>query len=415
MTNVERGRAAVMLEQVRSEVAKHYYDDKFHGLDLNARYEQYKKRIDEARTMPDALRVIAAFLAGLKDSHTFLEPPRLVMREDYGYVLQIVGDRPYITEVRPGSDAALKLHPGDSVLTLNGYGINRQDLWQFWYALNSLQPVTATAVKRQKPDGEIEDEVVQASPIMGKRIHDLTFQTGDGDFWNIILNEERRTHDLRQRWVETGDLMIWKMPAFLMNEGEVAHIIGIARKHKGLIVDLRDNPGGNVQILEELVGSVFDHEVQIAKRVGRKTMKPQVSKKTGDVFSGELIVLVDSKSASAAELFARVVQLNHRGTVIGDRTSGSVMEARYYPLQQGSDRIIFYGASITDADLIMADGQSLENHGVVPDETVLPTAEDLAAGRDPVLTYAAAKVGVKLEPKAAGAFFPFEWTPIEAE
>jgi C-terminal processing protease CtpA/Prc len=415
MDKFDRERAEIMLEDVRSAIAKHYYDEKFHGLDLSARYEQYKKRIDEARTMPDAFRVIAAFLAGLKDSHTFFEPPRLTMREDYGYVIQVVGDRPYIVEVRPKSDAATKLHLGDEVLGLNGYTINRADLWQFWYALNSLQPVTATAIKRQSPDGKVEDALVQATPISGKHVHDLTFQSGDTDFWNILLDEERRIHELRQRYIETGDVMIWKMPAFLMSESDVTHMVGLARKHKALILDLRGNPGGAIEILEKLVGSVFDHDITIAQRVGRKEMKPAASKKSGALFTGDMIVLVDSSSASCAELFARVMQLNHRGEVIGDRTSGSVMEARYYGMKQGSDRIILYGASITDANLIMADGQSLENNGVIPDETVLPTGEDLAAGRDPVLVYAAAKFGVKLDPKAAGALFPFEWTPLNEQ
>jgi C-terminal processing protease CtpA/Prc len=206
--------------------------------------------------------------------------------------------------------------------------------------------------------------------------------------------------------------MIWKMPAFLMNDADVTHMIGLTRKHKALILDLRGNPGGIIEILDKLVGSVFDHDITIAQRVGRKEMKPEVSKKSGALFTGDMIVLVDSSSASCAELFARVMQLNHRATVIGDRTSGKVMEALYYPMHQGSERIIVYGAEITEADLIMADGQSLENHGVTPDEIVLPTSADLAAGRDPVLSYAVGKLGVKLDPKAAGALFPFEWTPL---
>lgn len=415
MTNVERGRAEIMLTQVRSAIADHYYDKSFHGLDLDARYQQYRQFLERARTMPDALRVIAAFTAGLKDSHTFLEPPTLVEREDYGYVLQMVGDRCYIAHVRPGSDAEKKLHVGDEVLGLNRYTVNRQDLWQLWYVLNALQPVTATLVRRRTPDGQVQEQLVQASSYVGQRIVDMTVEGGYAGFWNAVLDEEKRIHDLRQRYVEAGDIMIWKMPAFLMSDPDLHRMLGIAAKHKALILDLRGNPGGSVQILEELVGSVFDHDVQIAQRTGRKTMKPLASRKFGPVFTGNMVVLVDSQSASAAELFARVMQLNHRATVIGDLTSGSVMEARFYPLQQGSDTRIFYGVSVTDADLIMADGQSLENHGVVPDETLLPTTDDLAAGRDPVLARAAEKLGAKLDPKAAGALFPFEWTSLSRE
>jgi C-terminal processing protease CtpA/Prc len=57
----------------------------------------------------------------------------------------------------------------------------------------------------------------------------------------------------------------------------------------------------------------------------------------------------------------------------------------------------------------MADGKSLERVGVTPDEVVLPSAEDLAAQRDPALSRAAALVGVQLTSERAGALFPVEW------
>jgi C-terminal processing protease CtpA/Prc len=119
---------------------------------------------------------------------------------------------------------------------------------------------------------------------------------------------------------------------------------------------------------------------------------------------------VDSESASAAELFARVVQLARRGMVIGDRSSGKVMESRVYRHQEETMKGVFqFAVRITNADLIMADGKSLENTGVVPDERVIPVASDLAAGRDPALARAAELVGINLSPEEAGKLFPFEW------
>ena len=118
---------------------------------------------------------------------------------------------------------------------------------------------------------------------------------------------------------------------------------------------------------------------------------------------------MEARRFRAAELFARTMQLEKRGIVIGDVSSGAVMRSREYPHELGVDTVVFYGVSITDADIIMSDGNSLEHVGVTPDEVRLPTAADLAAKRDPVLAYAASLAGVKLEPEKAGALFPLEW------
>jgi hypothetical protein len=59
------------------------------------------------------------------------------------------------------------------------------------------------------------------------------------------------------------------------------------------------------------------------------------------------------------------------------------MLAKHYDHELGVDTIIPYGVSITDADIIMTDGKSIEHVGVTLDELRLPTASDLATKRDP--------------------------------
>ena len=101
--------------------------------------------------------------------------------------------------------------------------------------------------------------------------------------------------------------------------------------------------------------------------------------------------------------------MEKRGKIIGDTSAGAVMESRYFPMETGVGSTLWFGASITIADLIMTDGKSLEKIGVTPDETVLPKGADIAGSRDPVLSYAAKQFGVDLTPEKAGTFFPFEW------
>ncbi len=111
------------------------------------------------------------------------------------------------------------------------------------------------------------------------------------------------------------------------------------------------------------------------------------------------------RSASTAEIFARVVQLEKRGVVIGDRTAGAVMQSRIHGHKLWAGPTIFYWVNIPGADVIMADGKSLEGVGVTPDELLLPTAAD----RDPAMSRAAAMLGVEAPPDRADSMFPVQW------
>jgi carboxyl-terminal processing protease len=411
MTSLERDQTQSMLRGIASDVKKHYYDPTLHGIDWDRSVQEAKARIDKAGDIGQGLAEIAALLDLLKDSHTFLIPPARINKYYYGWVAQTIGTHCYVTQVRPGSDAAAKgVSPGDELLTVNGYAPTRNNLLRMEYLLNVLRPQPALRLELRAPDGKTRAIEVATKIIAGSKAED---EIGGG---NDVGDKEHNTETMKlwrhKRTEEMGDkLMILKLPVFFYTDAEIESIIGKARKHSALIVDLRGNGGGSVEVLSLLLGRMFDHEVKMADRVGRSARSPQVTKVASPRFDGKLIVLVDSRSASAAEIFARVVQIEKRGTVLGDVSSGRVMESRQYIDREGVYKVLLYGASITDADLIMTDGKSLEHVGVTPDEVVLPTATDLATGNDPVLAHAAELVGVTLSPEAAGKLFPYEWPP----
>jgi carboxyl-terminal processing protease len=409
LTKDEQFRISGMMRDAYNDVKKYYYDPKLQGLDWEARYQQYTAMIGKAHNLGEGFRIVAAFLSGLKDSHTFFTPPERSTRYDNGYRSAIVGDACFITQIRPNTDAAAKLHIGDQVELLDGFNMNREDFHDLEYFLKTLAPQAAEQLDLKSPEGERRRVVVNSLVKVNKRVMDLT---DNADYYQLIRRDENEDHASRSRIVENGDAAIWKLQRFDLELAEVEKAVGIVKRHQTLILDLRGNPGGYTDTLKTITGSLFDREIKIADRVGKKDSKPMIAKRQGGPFGGKLIVLVDSDSASAAELLARVVQIEHRGTVIGDRSAGAVMEARHYTETQGMDTKILYGFSVTEANLIMGDGKSLEKTGVTPDEVLLPTGADLAAGRDPVLAHAAELAGVKLDPAAAGKMFPFEWAPL---
>jgi len=408
ISKLDRERALTMLKEISSDIQKHYYDPNFHGLDWKATVAKATQEIEHANSLNMAMADIAQALVSLNDSHTFLLPPPRPYILNYGFQYQMIGDHCYIMRARPATDAETKgVKPGDELLAVDGYPPSRANLWEMRYRFTLLRPELGLRLTLRDLQGNQRQVDVAAKVHQTERLRDLT---GEG-IWDFIRQMEAEEHEQRVRRKELGDrVTILKIPAFFFDESEAYSMIKEARKRPGLIVDLRGDPGGSIESLRYLVGGLFDKEIKIADRQGRKKLKPEVSKSIGShAYRGKLVVLVDSESASAAELFARVVQLEKRGIVIGDRTSGSVMEAKHYSYQLGMDTIIPFGASITEADLIMSDGKSLEHTGVIPDEVLLPTAADLAAGRDPVLARAAEMLGARLTAEEAGKLFPYEW------
>jgi C-terminal processing protease CtpA/Prc len=414
MSGLDRGRALAILQVIASDVRKHYFDPKFHGVDFDAKVAEAKQNIENATSFNMSMSHIEAALDSLNDSHTFLIPPQHAYRYDSGLRYQMVGDRCFVMRVRPKSDAESKgIKPGDEIVAINGYNVSRRDLWKMQYVFGILRPQPTLLLGLRNSTG-VQRRVDIAAKVRDiKRITDLTGSNGGSDIWDMIREAETDEHLTRARYMEYGNqLMVLKVPEFSFSAAEADTMIGKARKHTNLIIDLRGNPGGDVEALKYLVGGIFEKEVKIADRTGRKGTKPEIAKARHNPFTGKLVVLVDSKSASAAELFARIVQLEKRGVVMGDRTAGAVMEARHYSEKLGTDTVIFFGASITEWDLIMSDGKSLEHEGVTPDELVLPGPDALANGRDPILAHGAEALGARVTAEEAGKAFPYEW-PLE--
>jgi len=390
---------------VRLDIEKNYYDPSFRGIDLGERFSQADERIKNAKSNGEIFGVIAQALLDFDDSHLFFIPPSRVARVEYGWQMQAIGDKCYVSAVKPGSDAEAKgLKRGDLILSIDGFTPTREVMWKMKYYYYTLRPKPGMRLVVQSPEGAPRQLDVLA------KIQQGTKQMSYGDI-DLEIEAQNEAHLNRDRFYEKENVIIWKMPGFdIYDANELANIMVRVKKNQTLILDLRGNGGGLVVMLKRLIGYVFEQDVKVSDLKYRKEVKTEVAESKGNAgFRGKLIVLIDSRSASASEIFSRVIQLEKRGIVLGDRSAGAVMQSRQYVHEVGLEYVSIFGASVTNADVIMKDGKSLEHVGVTPDELLLPTAADLAANRDPVLSRAAQLAGLNLDPDAAGKLFPIEW------
>lgn len=401
----DRDNARAMLSMVRDDLKGNYYDQTFRGLNLDERFKDAEARVKAATTRDQLMVIVAQTMLDLNDSHTFLIPPSRAARIEYGWQMQMIGDDAYITAVKPKSDAEGKgLKAGDRIVSLDGAKPTRQIFWKMLYRYYALMPSRSVRMVVQSP-GEAEPHQIDVLT----KVQEGAAVTSWGDLFIRYLSEEWDiSHD---RLFEVGnDLFVWKMSTFEVSKDHIDEIMAKARKFKTVVIDLRGNGGGYVDALSRLVSHFFDKEIKIADLKSRKEMKPQLAKKRGDSpYTGQVIVLIDNNSASASELFARVMQIEKRGIVLGDTSAGAVMTAKVNDHESGVGRVLYFATSVTIADMVMTDGKSLEHVGVTPDEGILPTGADLQALRDPVLSRAAEIAGVKLTPEKAGSLFPVEW------
>lgn len=406
----DRVRGRTMLKVIKKELQNRYYDPAFGGLDLDERFQRAEAEVESATSLGHMLGIIAQAVLDLDDSHTAFIPPGRVGKFEYGWRMRVVGDTARVLAVKPGSDAEAKgLKAGDAVLSVDGHALNRQNADTFRYRYFVVRPVPGMRLVVQSSGGQPRQVDVLTQIDRGQRVVDLT--QGE-DIWDILRRLENQSDEHRCAESADGQVFLWNIPSFVSEERQIKRIAGKMLKCESVVLDLRGNTGGYVDSVACLLSFFFDHDVTVGQPKGRdKPWKPIIAKSQGSkAFAGKLVVIVDSDSSSGAELFARVIQLEKRGVVVGDRTSGAVMQARYYSKEMGGENVVMYGISISEAEIIMGDGRSLEKAGVTPDKIAVPSGEDMAAGRDPVLSLALLQVGVMTPAAEAGKIFPNRWS-----
>lgn len=361
-----------------------FYDPKFHGIDWDAMKAKYLPLATSARTNQELVTLLHRMAGELKASHVGAwGPSRIPNRVSTGYlgaeiVASSTGSGLRIERVEPNGPAdQVWLRAGDLIFAIAGRPVNSR--------VNPSQLLQGTVGKEvllvvaPKDSPEVK-RTIKIKPI------------SRGGYAQLRYTNWLKKNVALVRSGGKGEIAYIHLTA--MNAANLAmferYLAGSARKKKALIIDVRNNGGGNIhqQLLDILGRRPFAY---VVPRGGKKTYQP------GLTWNKPVCVLINERSFSDAEVFPYCFKHMKLGVVIGVPTAGGVIGTRNIVLSNGTTfripRTGYFGLN----------GINLEGLGVKPDRYVPLTLEDKKAGRDPQLQAGIAHLRQVLYPKKTSA------------
>lgn len=187
---------------------------------------------------------------------------------------------------------------------------------------------------------------------------------------NVVLTMKGDIADIQlSEFTEDADQAFYNALAQALNQNA-----------KGIVLDLRDDPGGYLDVAVDIAGYFLKPGALIAKEIGRTVPEQDYySTGNGTLDNFPMVVLVNGGSASAAEILSGALQDDRNIPLVGEKTFGKGTVQELEPLSDGS------AIKMTIAHWVLPSGRILDYDGLVPDYVVPITDAQVAAGEDPQL------------------------------
>ena len=208
---------------------------------------------------------------------------------------------------------------------------------------------------------------------VGTKITITILREGEKPFEKTLTREKIKTPSVKSELKEDGIGYIRVTTFSQTVEDNVLKALADMKKEnkdkqiKGLVLDLRNNPGG---LLDQAVklSDLFLEKGDIVSTKGRSESQNQVYKATkGDVLNGKpIVVLINGGSASASEIVTAALKDHKRALVMGTKTFGKGSVQTVIPLSSGA------GMKLTTALYYTPNNVTIQAKGVTPDITVNP-------------------------------------------
>jgi len=164
----------------------------------------------------------------------------------------------------------------------------------------------------------------------------------------------------------------------------------------GLILDLRNNPGGFLETAVKMAGEWVLRDVIVKEKMSDGTSRNYDSDGNARLTDLRTVVLVNGGSASASEIVAGALQDYGKATLVGEPTYGKGSVQDYTEYDDGSALKLTVALWYTPKD------RSIDKDGIAPDEVIKMTPEDFDADKDPQMDKALELVLQPMQKKAEG-------------
>ncbi len=151
----------------------------------------------------------------------------------------------------------------------------------------------------------------------------------------------------------------------------------ITKNPKGIILDLRNNPGGFLEMAVDVAGEWVEKNTVVIEQAPDGRREELKSDGLARLQNLKTVILINEGSASASEIVAGALQDYGKAILIGKKTFGKGSVQSLESLKDGS------AVKITIAEWLTPKGRLIDKEGISPDEEVEFTAEDYSANRDP--------------------------------
>jgi C-terminal processing protease CtpA/Prc len=383
--------------------------DQVPDLDWDATARDYVPRVIAAEDTAAYYEVLMEFAAQLKDGHTAVIPPWRLVRPGWDQPpieVQVIGDRFFIARVgisqelrkqrvypgleilEIGSGTPIRSYFEDTVVRLGSRGTKQADEALGLITLLYGPEGSELPLKVKDIDGTERDIAVTRRSL----------QDDGGAFQWRVLEAYRADPSVEARNLAGGITYI-RISNFMKPEGrdqfrEVFEGLDLGST-KGMILDIRFNPGGDSTNADDVVSYFIDEPTKASmwksiryvpayRSWGNEPEWEQsspaiIQPREGTRYLGPFVVLTGPSTYSSAEDFLVPLTSSGRAVLVGGTTAGSTGNPIYVDLPGGGK---FRVVSKRDT---FPDGTEFVGYGITPDVVVEPTQQDLFEGRDPVL------------------------------